>query len=168
MRSSNATGTCRHTWIANTAVVASRSAPTATWATVETTIGSSGCTLSCPQATRVTNAAKPRQSCVIRRARTVIAGLRIASIFEYIDSARTLVHVKTTATKPAWTTCGHQLMLRWLNLPPRISWTYKTNMESRVSVKRLGRRVSYSTRGTSSTHFLPVNNAIATAMQKNV
>ena len=54
-----ATGLCRHTCTASTAVVASSNAPTATCATVETTMGSSGWTASCPQATRVRNATNP-------------------------------------------------------------------------------------------------------------
>src|SRR5438477_862113 len=80
--SAKATGTCRQTWIERTTAVASNKAPTATWATVETTIGNSGCTLSLPQATRVRKAAKPRQSCVISNESIRIAGLRTASILE--------------------------------------------------------------------------------------
>src|ERR1051325_8239761 len=94
----------------NTIEVASSKAPTATCATVETTIGNSGCTESCPQATRVINAVKPRQSCAISNDNMVIAGRLTASIFEYCDNARMDVHARMTDTKPAFNTCGNQLI----------------------------------------------------------
>src|SRR5580692_8811496 len=120
-RSSNDTGTCRHTCIARTTVVAKSSAPTATWATVETTIGSSGWTASRPQATRVRNAIKPRHSWAISSETKRIAGRRTASIFENCDSARMAVQVSTKATTTAFARCGHQLMPWWRNIAPRIS-----------------------------------------------
>src|SRR5271163_342984 len=81
-RASKETGTCRHTWIAKITVVASNKAPTATWATVAATMGNSGCAAFLPQATRVTNAVKPRQSCVISSDSIRMAGRRTAAIFE--------------------------------------------------------------------------------------
>src|ERR1041385_2745905 len=94
----------------NTIEVASNKAPTATCATVETTIGNSGCTASCPQATLVINAVNPRQSCAISNDNMVIAERRTTSMFEYWDSARMDVQARMADTSPAFSTCGHQLM----------------------------------------------------------
>ncbi len=63
-----------------------------------------------PQATRVRNAVKPRQSCVIRSESITIAGRRTASIFEYTEIARIAVQASTKETVAAFSTCGHQLM----------------------------------------------------------
>src|SRR5580704_14134926 len=93
-----------------TTVVASNSAPTATCATVDATMGSSGCAAFRPQATRVTNAVKPRQSCVIRSESITIAGRRTASALEYPEIARIAVQASTNETITAFNTWGHQLM----------------------------------------------------------
>src|ERR1700685_66833 len=82
--------------------------------------------------------------------------------------ARIAVQARTNATITAFSTCGHQLIPWWRNMPPRMSCTYKTKIESKVNVESAGRRVSNSTRGCSSTHLRPVNSAIDTAMQKKV
>src|SRR5216684_2909967 len=78
------------------------------------------------------------------------------------------VQVRTKDTTTAFTTCGHQLIPWWRKTAPSISCTYRTKIESRVSVNRAGLRVSNSIRGCSSIHCRPVNRAITTAMQKNV
>src|SRR5580704_5679186 len=93
-----------------TTVVASNSAPTATCATVDATMGSSGCAALRPQATRVTNAVKPRPSCAIRSESITIAGRRTASIVGYTEIARIAVQASTNDTTTAFNTCGHQLM----------------------------------------------------------
>src|SRR6266853_5240919 len=78
------------------------------------------------------------------------------------------VQVRTKDTTTAFTTCGHQLIPWWRKTAPSISCTYRTKIESKVSVNRAGLRVSNSIRGCSSIHCRPVNRATTTAMQKNV
>src|SRR6266568_1675540 len=60
------------------------------------------------------------------------------------------VQVRTKDTTTAFTTCGHQLIPWWRKIAPSTSCTYRTKIESKVSVNRAGLRVSNSIRGCSS------------------
>ena len=61
-------------------------------------MGNSGCTLSCPQATRVRKAAKPRQSCVIRSASKSNGRFTDSFDLRVHRQSSNAVQVNTTAT----------------------------------------------------------------------